>query len=194
MEFHQISIGSTCFHITERNLMVTHFILRKMDEIKYTDVDTFLQILVRLSLFQLTSIHFPDVKEDTVCPVREIQHLHLQVKLRSICQKHHHIKNPQLIIPIFLSCGSGEKRCLPDLPGVFSENSSDEALPHFAVLHQFFETEVHSGKHDKVVICCCHKILLSFISCVLHSLRYPSGIASGKSCTRGKGVEFLSLL
>ena len=158
--------------------MVTPFILRKMDEVKDADVDTLFQAVIRLSSFQLARIHLAQIEKDAVCPVREIEHLHLQIKLSSVCQIHRHIKYPQLIIPVFLSQGSWKKRRLLDLLGILPQKRRNKTLSHLTVLHQFFKTEVHSGKHDKVVVCFCHKILLSFVGCVLHSPEYLLGIPS----------------
>ena len=151
MKFHKIRIRDSCFYITEGNLMVTPFILRKMNEIKNAYMNTFFQVVIRVTLFKLSCVHLTQVKQNAVCPVSKVQYLHLKVKLCSILQAHCHIKDSQLIILIFLSRGCGENRCLPDLFGILSEESGDKPLPHLTVLHQFFKAEINCGKHDKIV-------------------------------------------
>ena len=79
MQLHQIRILFSGFHITESNLPVTLFILRKMDEIQDAYMNAFLKYIIVFTLFDLPAVRFAYIKQYPAGPVAKISDLHLHI-------------------------------------------------------------------------------------------------------------------
>lgn len=122
-----------------------------MNKIKNTDMDALSKSVVILALFDLAGIYFPQIKQYPVRPAVKIRHLHLHIHFRTVLKFYQNVKNPQLIFFAFFLKSCGDQCSSSDRPGRFSQNCRNKSFSHFRILHQFFKTEIHGGKHDKVI-------------------------------------------
>ena len=164
MEFHQIRIEFPGFGIAERNLVVAFLIFRKMDKVQEAHMDTFFQLIVGIALFQLPGIHPAEIEQHAVRPVREIHDLHFHIDLSAVPEKYCHIQDTQLIVAVFSGQDRGQQCGFLDLFRLSAKERCDESFSYFFILHQFFETEIHCGKHYEIVGCLCHR-RFSFLCC-----------------------------
>ena len=136
--------------------MVTFFILCKVDKIQDAHMDTFLEFVVRIALFQLPGVHPAQIEQYPVCPVSKVYDLHFQIDLRAVFQKDCCVQHAHFVVFIL-----GEKPCgyesrFPDVIRLSAQQRCNKSLSYVFVLHQFFKTEIYCGKHYEIVVCLCH--------------------------------------
>lgn len=132
-------------------------------------MDALSQFIVVFSFFDLSGIYFPKIKQHTVLPAVKIGHLHLHVHFRTVLEFYQHIKDSQLVFFAFLPKSCREQGCPADHFRSFPQYCRNKSFSHFRILHQFFKTEIHSGKHDKVVavsftFLCTHMFFLLILT------------------------------